>query len=961
MVGSIKIRVHAHNPSLPLTEAVSYIGSPSSVFVYDVPKKIGTWQITDVAVSVYYPDNSFATVAAKMSVEGVWVATIPACDLSGRIRNGFRILASGIDEDGEPVGGYVLGVGDLAVCKLFPAPAPDPGEKAYILRYFDTAPESPKKGDVAPIDDTIKFYDGTQWVAFGSDVDLSDYYTKEETEALFDDYYTKEETDEAIDRLAAYYITYNAAGAAFPTRAALLSASTYYSGGVVRTPTRNDYAVVLADETHDGAEYRYIYAVADGETVGQWEAQYPIETNDYTALSHKPKINNVELSGNKTAGDLGLVSQTETPLAIGGGTRTISTQSDNYVALGKDVTIRGASTVALGNSATAGGDNSLAVGPNANAQADNDLVIGGNATARATQATAIGNNSNAAGYSVAVGAGAQTGTDGTAIGFQSLTARNDSGGSYSTDGTAIGSHAEVQGNGSVAIGHNAKVTTTDAVQIGAGTNNASGSLQFRDKTIVTSEGKLNSAILDKNIPSPSLTFPEMDGEASKGTHTGYFALDDHRHPKDTSKFDSVCPTDSNKKLEWYNGTLRLKTGASSELAFPPNQYDSGEMIATQSYVRATVPDMARYALGETITASATLADRTMNKVEPLATNTADIELSFPAATNGKARDFLVLINNPTGNAGTIAFAPPGGATVYGDGLEQTFAAGETWEVTITEVATNQFLCKALKVTGKVVPWWLYFKAEEANVVVNMTKTGSPSAITLETSTDGETWTAFDAEGGTTPITLANIGDKVYFRAGQGGNTKTGGGYWSGDYHTFTLSGRAGAHGNAMSLLDGANKDNVAFTSSGGFSHLFEGCTNLTSAPDLPATTLSSDCYAAMFKSCTSLTSIPEALPATTLYEYSYKDMFSGCTSLTAGPTIMATTLARYSMWDMFEMCSLLAAVEVRLTAWSGADTQEWMEQVSSTGTFRCPAALGTNETIQRGQNYCPDGWTVVNV
>lgn len=93
----------------------------------------------------------------------------------------------------------------------------------------------------------------------------------------YKNYYTKAETDEAIDRIAAYYITYNAAGAAFPTRAALVNALTYYSGGVARTPTRNDYAVVLADETHDGAEWRYIYAVADGQTTGQWEAQYPVE------------------------------------------------------------------------------------------------------------------------------------------------------------------------------------------------------------------------------------------------------------------------------------------------------------------------------------------------------------------------------------------------------------------------------------------------------------------------------------------------------------------------------------------------------------------------------------------------------------------------------------------------------------------------------------------------------------
>ena len=93
---------------------------------------------------------------------------------------------------------------------------------------------------------------------------------------LTDNYYTAQETDEAIDSLAAYYITSNAAGAAFPTRAALINAQTYYSGGAVRNPTRNDYAVVLADETHDGAEYRYIYAVADGATTGGWQAQYPV-------------------------------------------------------------------------------------------------------------------------------------------------------------------------------------------------------------------------------------------------------------------------------------------------------------------------------------------------------------------------------------------------------------------------------------------------------------------------------------------------------------------------------------------------------------------------------------------------------------------------------------------------------------------------------------------------------------
>lgn len=94
---------------------------------------------------------------------------------------------------------------------------------------------------------------------------------------LTDNYYNAEQTEEAIDRVAAYYITRNAAGDAFETKAQLDSTTVFYSGGKVRTPTRNDYCVVLADETHDNAEYRYIYAVAEGQTTGSWQPQFPVE------------------------------------------------------------------------------------------------------------------------------------------------------------------------------------------------------------------------------------------------------------------------------------------------------------------------------------------------------------------------------------------------------------------------------------------------------------------------------------------------------------------------------------------------------------------------------------------------------------------------------------------------------------------------------------------------------------
>jgi hypothetical protein len=92
---------------------------------------------------------------------------------------------------------------------------------------------------------------------------------------LTDNYYNAEETEEAIDRIAAYYITADVQGNPFATYAALAGATAFYSGGQLRTPTRNDYCVVSADETHEGEQYRYIYSV-NQQGIGQWEAQYAV-------------------------------------------------------------------------------------------------------------------------------------------------------------------------------------------------------------------------------------------------------------------------------------------------------------------------------------------------------------------------------------------------------------------------------------------------------------------------------------------------------------------------------------------------------------------------------------------------------------------------------------------------------------------------------------------------------------
>ena len=92
--------------------------------------------------------------------------------------------------------------------------------------------------------------------------------------------------------------------------------------------------------------------------------------------------------------------------------------------------------------------------------------------------------------------------------------------------------------------------------------------------------------------------------------------------------------------------------------------------------------------------------------------------------------------------------------------------------------------------------------------------------------------------------------------------------------------------------------------SGCYYSMFYGCTSLTAAPSLPATTLASSCYQSMFYGCTGLTTAP-SLPATTLFGSCYGYMFSGCTSLTTAPSLPATTLASSCYDSMFYGCTSL--------------------------------------------------------
>ena len=161
---------------------------------------------------------------------------------------------------------------------------------------------------------------------------------------------------------------------------------------------------------------------------------------------------------------------------------------------------------------------------------------------------------------------------------------------------------------------------------------------------------------------------------------------------------------------------------------------------------------------------------------------------------------------------------------------------------------------------------LTFTAEEANSTVSMQAVGSAPSVSLEYSRDGSTWNDFIV--GTTTVTLANVGDKMAVRAKTTNSTFSIG---LANYNRFSMTGKIAASNSIMYLLKN-DGDLDVISEKYCFRYLFNVCTSLTTAPELPATTLAQGCYTGMFHNCSSLTTAPE-LPATTLIGTCYANMF----------------------------------------------------------------------------------------
>ena len=278
---------------------------------------------------------------------------------------------------------------------------------------------------------------------------------------------------------------------------------------------------------------------------------------------------------------------------------------------------------------------------------------------------------------------------------------------------------------------------------------------------------------------------------------------------------------------------------------------------------------------------------------------------------------------------------------------------------------------------------LTFKATQDGSTVTLTKKGTPDGAFQTSFNGGKNWGDYPIG---TVITL-NTGDEVSFRT-KADRTSPQNFY---DYFYFEMTGKIEAWHNVMSMIKAYDftvreisvrdafynmfKDCASLTKAPilpattltqqCYRDMFNGCTSLTEAPELPATTLTTYCYAGMFNGCTSLVNAP-VLPATTLAEYCYFWMFSNCTSLVESPELPATTLASNCYTSMFYGCSSLNKVHCQMPSTisaediptytgdgSSASLAQWLEGVSSTGTFY----TNGDANWPSGPSGIPTGWT----
>mgnify|MGYP004544944931 CR=1 FL=1 len=180
----------------------------------------------------------------------------------------------------------------------------------------------------------------------------------------------------SISNMAANYVTSDANGDNFATKAALLSGPYYYKGQAY-TLTNNDYALVESDETKANATTRYMY---DGT---QWNFQYIVNSAPFT--QEQLDAINSTITSNLVSSYSGHIADTD--IHVTAAQKTAWTAKQDALVSGTNIkTINNTSLLGSGNITISGGGSSL---PDMTDQSGKYLTNNGSAASWSTIDNAV--------------------------------------------------------------------------------------------------------------------------------------------------------------------------------------------------------------------------------------------------------------------------------------------------------------------------------------------------------------------------------------------------------------------------------------------------------------------------------------------------------------------------------------------------------------------------------------------
>ena len=204
--------------------------------------------------------------------------------------------------------------------------------------------------------------------------------------------------------------------------------------------------------------------------------------------------------------------------------------------------------------------------------------------------------------------------------------------------------------------------------------------------------------------------------------------------------------------------------------------------------------------------------------------------------------------------------------------------------------------------------YVTFTAAKAQTF-KMTTKSNYNIDKLEYSLDGNNWTAVEKDK---EVEFGGAKGSLRLRGKNPNGTASSSVY---NYSTITFTHsdvKVACTGDIRTLLDWEYYKTVD-TQNARFYNLFDHCTALTSAPELPAENLANYCYKSMFYGCSSIKTAPK-LPAKTMASECYTHMFNGCSSLKKVPELPAETLADACYSSMFQECYALESAPASLPA-----------------------------------------------